>query len=158
MIAMNPSKIVLLTLLFSLTATGQMPFRDQLEINIEKFKPTPGGFDVSVSVKNKGTRPVFIPRRPEKEVMLASLGIQQWDEQLGWQFVSPCSDVAPMSTVELRQMKNFRALFRSETCLTVKGAFLSVSGRSNVWAEKSAQFCPVHTKTTNNLKPLIPKM
>jgi hypothetical protein len=99
---MNPSKVVLLTVLFSLTATGQMPLRDQLEIKIEKFKATPAGFDVSVNVKNKGTRPVFIPRRPEKEVVLAHLGIQQWDEQLGWQFVSPCSDVAPMSTVELR--------------------------------------------------------
>ena len=99
---MNPSKVVLLYVLFSLTATGQMPLRDQLEIKIEKFKPTPAGFDVSVSVKNNGTRPVFIPRRPEKEVVLAFLGIQQWDEQLGWQFVSPCSDVAPMSTVEIR--------------------------------------------------------
>jgi hypothetical protein len=102
MIAMNASTVALLTVLFSFTATGQMPLRDQLEIKIEKFKPTPVGFEVSVSIKNKGTRPVFIPRRPEVEVVLAHLSIQQWDEKLGWQFVSQCSDVAPMSTVELR--------------------------------------------------------
>jgi hypothetical protein len=102
MICMNPRKVVLLTVLFSLIATGQMPLRDQLETKIETFKPTPAGFDVSVSVKNNGTRSVFIPRRGEKQVALGFLGIQQWDEQLGWQFVSPCSDVAPSSTIELR--------------------------------------------------------
>ena len=102
MITMNLSKVVLLTVLFSLNATWQTPLRDQLEIKIEKFKPTPVGFEVSVSIKNKGTRPVFIPRRPEAEVVLAPLSIQQWDEKLDWQFVGPCSDVAPMTTVELR--------------------------------------------------------
>jgi hypothetical protein len=109
LIAMNPSKIVLLAVLFSLTATGQTLLREQVELKIEKFKPTPAGFDVSVTIKNNGTRPVFIPRRPEKEVVLASLGIQQWDEQLGWQFVSPCSDVAPMSTVELRPSEELQS-------------------------------------------------
>jgi hypothetical protein len=56
---------------------------------------------VSVSVKNKGIQPVFLARRPESEVVLQSIDIQQWDEKLGWQSVGPCSDVAPMTTVRL---------------------------------------------------------
>jgi hypothetical protein len=37
---MNPSRVVLVAALFYLTAAGQSPLRDQLEIRIEKFANT----------------------------------------------------------------------------------------------------------------------
>jgi hypothetical protein len=101
MVALNSSKVVLVAVLFSLTATAQLPLHDRIKIKIERFQSAPNGFDVLVSVENKGAKPVFLPRRPEARVVIALLGIQQWDEKLGWQYVSPCSDVAPMTTVEL---------------------------------------------------------
>jgi hypothetical protein len=107
---MNPTKpFLLIAIFFSLTATGEQRLHDQIKIKIKKITVAPNGFDVSVSIKNKGKRSVFIPRMPRREIELASLGIQQWDEQLGWQFVSQCSDFAPMSTVELHPNEEFQS-------------------------------------------------
>jgi hypothetical protein len=94
-------KTIVVLCFFSLHAVGQVPTVKKVVIKIEKFSPTPFGFDVAVSVKNIGTQPLIFGESGWKKGTLQSLDIQQWGGKLGWQSVGPCRDVAPMSTVKL---------------------------------------------------------
>ena len=104
---MNRAITVFLALFASVPAIGQTPHRDLPQVAIESVGPIPDGFDVSFIVRNNGT-PVFLPREGVKEVVIQFVEIQQWDEKLGWQFVGPCSDVAPMATVKLEPFEKIQ--------------------------------------------------
>ena len=104
---MNRAVTVLVALFVSLPAIGQTPHRDLPRVEIESVSPIPDGFDVSVIVRNNGT-PVFLPIAPVREIAIRFVEVQQWDEKLGWQFVGPCSDVAPMATVKLEPFEKIQ--------------------------------------------------
>jgi len=95
-----PKAIAVLCFL-SFAAFGQVPKRKNIVVRIESFSPTSLGFDVLVSVKNIGTESLILAESGWKTGTLQSLDIQQWDDNLGWQGVGPCRDVAPVSTVKL---------------------------------------------------------
>lgn len=94
--------ISILFALFSCTGTsGQALFKRRVEMKVEKFQPTSFGFNITVTVKNAGTKPLILAEAAGARGTLQSLDIQQWDEKRGWQGVGPCRDIAPISTVRL---------------------------------------------------------
>jgi hypothetical protein len=82
-------------------AGGQALSTRKLELKVEKFQPTSFGFNVTVTVKNAGTKPLTLAEAAGAKGTLQSLDIQQWDEKRGWQPVGPCRDIAPISTLKL---------------------------------------------------------
>ncbi len=95
-------KAIAVLCFLSFAAFGQVPKGKRIAVRIEKFSPTSSfGFDLLVSVKNIGTEPLILAESGWKTGTLQSLDIQQWDDNLGWQSVGPCRDVAPVSTVKL---------------------------------------------------------
>jgi hypothetical protein len=92
---------ILLAFLFCAGASGQALSERKLALKVEKIQPTPFGFNVTVSVKNTGTKPLILAEAVEAKGTLQSLNIQQWDEERGWKEVGPCRDIAPMSTLKL---------------------------------------------------------
>jgi hypothetical protein len=75
----------------------------EIKLRVEKFDSAPHGFNVVVDVQNVGNRPVVLARtgRPFPDDALQSLDIQQWDSDLGWQYIGPCHDILPITTVTL---------------------------------------------------------
>jgi hypothetical protein len=100
---MKPSllKTIAVLCFLSFGAFGQVPKGKRIAVKIEKLRPTSLGFDVLVSVKNIGTEPMILAESAWRTGTLQSLDVQQWDDNLGWQSVGPCRDVAPVSTVKL---------------------------------------------------------
>ena len=57
----------------------------KVELRVEKFQPAAFGFNVTVTVKNVGTKPLVLAEVPGLRGTLQSLDIQQWTEKRGWQ-------------------------------------------------------------------------
>ena len=56
------------------------------------------GYEVTVKIENVGPRSVSLALSHTTHPTFQSLGIQQWDRNLGWQSVGPCLDVPPNTT------------------------------------------------------------
>ena len=94
-------KTIAVLCFLSFGAFGQVPKGKRIVVKIEKLNPSSVGFDVRVSVKNMGTEPLILAEGGWRTGTLQSLDIQQWDDNLGWQSVGPCRDLAPVSTIKL---------------------------------------------------------
>ena len=94
---------VVLWIALSLPVKAQDSIRSkQIQVTIEKITPTSFGFNVLVTVKNTGDRPIVLGESGEAPGRLQSLNIEQWDEKRGWQMVGPCRDLGPISTITLK--------------------------------------------------------
>jgi hypothetical protein len=98
--------------LFCAGANGQVPPEKRAELKIEKFQATSYGFEVTVSVKNTGAARLVLGESGEAKETLQSLGVQQWDDKLGWQSVGSCRDVPPASTVRLEPGESLHNIVR----------------------------------------------
>ena len=98
--------------LFCTGANSQAPPEKRAELKIEKFQATWHGFEVTVSVKNTGTARLVLAESGGAKGTLQSLGVQQWDDKLGWQGVGSCRDVPPASTVRLEPGESLQNIVR----------------------------------------------
>ena len=107
------SKIAILSIaLLCAGANGQGQPEKKAELKIEKFQPTSYGFEVTVSVKNIGTAWLVLAESGEAKGTLQSLGVQQWDDKLGWQSVGSCRDLPPASAVRLAPGESLQNIVR----------------------------------------------
>jgi len=97
---------ILLAACTSVPAVGQQIDAGKVALTIQRLSPTAFGYEVTVKVENAGTHPVSFAlsgtTRPTH-----SIGIQQWDKNLGWQSIGPCLDVPSSTTRALAPGESF---------------------------------------------------
>lgn len=96
----------------------------KVEMKVEEFQPTSFGFNITVTVKNVGTKPLLLAEVAGRKGRLQSLDIQQWDEKRGWQRVGPCRDIAPISTMKLEPGESLQNI-------------VSIGDRAHGWGSSS---------------------
>lgn len=98
--------VTLLAACSSIPAVGQQMDAEKIALTIQKLSPTSFGYEVTVKVENAGTRSVSFALSGTNHPT-HSMGIQQWDKNLGWQSVGPCLDVGPSTTRALAPGESF---------------------------------------------------
>jgi TonB family protein len=97
---------ILLAASITVPAVGQQIDAERVALTIQKLSPTASGYEVTVKVENAGTQSVSLALSGTTHPT-HSLGIQQWDKNLGWRPVGPCLDVGPDTTQALAPGESF---------------------------------------------------
>jgi hypothetical protein len=102
--------LVCLLAISSGASAGQTANPPKLSLNIMAITSTPSGFHVSVEVKNLGASSITLQLNPAPagDPRLQSLAVQQWDDKLGWEYVSPCRDVEGEETRTLSPQRGMQ--------------------------------------------------
>jgi hypothetical protein len=100
---MRGAVILLFLAIASVDALGQSANPSGLAVTVKSMSPASHGFDVTVEVKNLGARSIILQLSPELagNPRLQSLTVEQWDADLGWQYVGACRDVEGDRTMAL---------------------------------------------------------
>ena len=102
--ARSSARLGLAAIALAASVAAQSSLNKSLRLEILRFTSTSFGFEVLVSVKNIGDHPVVLATAPGfglRSDELQHLGIEQWDEKLGWQPVGPCRDAVAGTTMTL---------------------------------------------------------
>lgn len=85
----------------SICAVGQQGGTSDVVLSIQTATRTTSGYDITVKIENVGKQAVSLALSHVNQPIFQSLGIEQWDNKLGWQSVGPCLDVPPSATRRL---------------------------------------------------------